>query len=105
MNVPTTHAEARQRADAARDRANRIRQFFRRELLLAIENQTPNGKRYAAQNFEVLLDRTTAADSSWKAAVAENQWMIQYATMYAQTELLELLNRVVKHLDTPSASR
>lgn len=96
--IPRDYAEARAAADAARDRANARREWLQGAIQDQIAAGTQNGQRYAREHPAVLLGRLLARDDLWKVAVADNQWYIQYATMYAQGELLEQQRQVLGEL-------
>lgn len=96
--IPSNYTEARQAADAARDKANRIKQDIADGIRHEIAIGSQNGKRYAKQNVQLLIDRTTSNDPEWKTAVAQNQWYIQYATMYAQGTIIAQLAALLREL-------
>ncbi len=92
QTIPSTYAEARKLADEARDRATARKTEIRR----SIERQARTGVRdFHMTPIKVIVDRYCSEDVIWKRAVADNQWYIQYATMYAQQELLNKLDELI----------
>ena len=105
MNIPQNYDEARAAADAARDRANRIKTRIQRNIEDAILNDTPNGRHYRTQHIDDIVRKQCREDPLWASAVKVNQWMIEYATMYAQGELLEKMNAILAQLRTANGDR
>lgn len=98
MNVPANYAEARAAADAARDRANKIKARIERDVYVAIQQRTHMGKHYATQHIDDVVRKLCREDPLWNSAVKVNQWMIEYATMYAQGEMIARLDGIIATL-------
>lgn len=120
--VPRTYREARDLADQCRARAyqiideHRLRECAHREYWRARERKhwwqvwKPPAMTFIP--LDVAVDYRVAKDSRWKTAVSDNQWYIQYATMYAQgeqkQELLQLrqdIDILVARQSSPSLNR
>jgi hypothetical protein len=99
--IPRNYAEARSFADYARARA-----FARIDDLTILEEQhrahletlPKRARPEVLTPLSVAVDRRVNDDPQFKAAVADNQWYINYATMYAQGEMLELLRDIAARL-------
>jgi hypothetical protein len=96
--IPRNYIEARKAADDARDKANRIKADIAAGVRHEISMNTQNGKRYAKQNVQLLIDRLTSADPEWQTAVKLNQWYIQYATMYGQGAIIAQLHLLIQEI-------
>lgn len=103
--IPKNYAEARELADAARARAYAIHDQCRaaeerhRDYIASLrKHQRPQSEI----PFDVAVDRRAALDPRWKAAVADNRWYIDYATMYGQGELIDAIGRLTQVLRHPT---
>ena len=110
--IPRNYLEARELADRARDLA-----YARREIAKIREAAHRSHQRNQIRQhwwqfwrspdlpltipFEKAVDRRVANDPDYKGAIADNQWFIQYATMYAQGEILEELRRKEVEVTVP----
>jgi len=96
--IPHNYAEARRLADEARARA-----FIRVDQLREMERNHRDAQerlpRHARPQhhtpFDLAVNKRVDNDAIFKAAVADNRWYIDYATMYAQGEILNLLRDIV----------
>lgn len=113
--VPTTYRQARDLADASRDKAyavideHRLRESAHRSYWRAKERQywwqlwKPRTHMPLSIPFDTAVDRRVNTDPRWAQHVSDNQWYIQYATMYAQGEQLTELERLRKCIDIAQA--
>lgn len=100
--IPGNYDQARLLADRARSKA-----YQRRDLARMVEaahraHLRSNLRQHWWQfwrpatmpltiPFETAVDRRVARDPEYKGAVDDNKWYIQYATMYAQGEIRDML--------------
>lgn len=96
--IPRNYAEARTLADKARARA------FARLEEIKLDVEVERSTKWGAQKLgstptSVIVDRRLATDPTWKSAVADNQWYIQYATMYGQGDIMKQNERVIALLE------
>ena len=120
--IPTNYIEARGLADKARARAYaRVDHQVHLESVHRIHVESllrqhwwqfwkPISLPMTSLPFDMAVDRRLATDVQYKVAISDNQWYVQYATMYAQgeqlRELRELNRRFALYLRSPvSASR
>lgn len=87
--IPANYEEARILADKARDRANAVRQQW---IEWARDVELRGVRSWYPFTAEQIGSRRAGDDPRWKDAVALNQWMIQYATMYGMGQLIEIKN-------------
>lgn len=112
--IPTNYEQARELADQARARAYaRIDHHIQRESMrrtaLEIERLRDHWWQFWRPNFlppmlpfDMAVDRRVADDVDYAVAISDNQWYIQYATMYAQGEQLDELRRIAAGLPVRS---
>lgn len=96
--IPENYEEARALADKARALAYAIREQHKISLAAhrAYINAMPKRKRPPLEvSFNVAVDRALATDPRYKAAINDNRWYIDYATMYAQGEILEQNREII----------
>lgn len=101
--LPSTYAEARELADAARAKA-----YARRDLAVLKENAHRAYQRAQLRQrwwqvwrpvemplsipFDHAVDRRLARDAVYLGAIADNRWYIDQAIMYGQGEILASLS-------------
>ncbi len=102
--IPRNYEEARELADKARDLA-----YERRDRARLLESAHRSHQRAGLREywwqfwrpttlplsipFDKAVDRRVANDPEYNGAIKDNQWYIQYATMYAQREVLAELRK------------
>ena len=95
--IPRTYDEARALADDARDRAF-AQVDLQRELEQRHRDVEANRPRAAQRDvtmpFDVAVDTRLKTDQRFKSAINDNRWYIDYATMYAQGEQIDLLREI-----------
>lgn len=108
--IPTTYRQARDLADACRAKAYAVRdEHVLREAAHRAYWQDRVRKHWwqfwkpsaapLTLPFHTAVDRRTVSDPRWKEAVSDNQWFIQYATMYAQGQQLAELQALRGEID------
>lgn len=97
--IPKNYAAARQLSDQARARAfARIDALREREAHhRAAQLQLSKSVRRELLNtpLDVAVDQRVNADPQFQAAVADNRWWMNTATMYAQQEIIERLDVII----------
>jgi hypothetical protein len=104
QKIPRSYAEARELADDARTRA-----FARIDVLTLREKQhrahletlPKRARPEVMPPLDVAVNRRVDSDPVFKAAVADNRWYIDYATMYGQGEIMALLCDIIERLPAP----
>jgi len=99
--IPRNYEEARELADQARARAfaridwlTKLEEAHRTYLMGLPKRSQPE----VLPPLSVAVDRRVNDDPQFKAHVADNRWYIDYATMYAQGEQLELLRQLNRNI-------